>query len=90
MGYKIQVFDDFNQFNQDKNCICLEHCQLDEGWEDWRWNEESKNCGIRRRTRKIKVQPQHGGQSCEKKYPDEYIEEETELCDPGLIFFKYV
>jgi len=59
---------------------CPEHCQLDEGWEGWIWEDEEKKCGVRRRTRKVKVEAQHGGDSCEKKYPTDYTEEIFEPC----------
>ena len=66
-----------------------EHCQLDEGWEEWKDGgcKEGKKCGLRRRTRKIKVEPKHGGETCEKKYPDGYCEEEMDEktpCDSGF------
>ena len=35
---------------------------------------------MRRRTRKVKVEAQHGGDSCEKKYPTDYTEEIFEPC----------
>ena len=69
-----------------------EHCQLDEGWEEWTDGgcKEDKKCGFRRRTRKIIVEPKHGGESCEKKYPD-YCEEEMDektTCDSGFAFLN--
>ena len=35
---------------------------------------------MRRRTRKVKVEANHGGDSCEKKYPTDYTEEKFEPC----------
>ena len=35
---------------------------------------------MRRRTRKVKVDANHGGDSCEKKYPTDYTEEKFEPC----------
>ena len=63
------------------NLIFIVHCQ----WESWEsWSPCTKTCegGSQRRTRIIKVQTEHGGESCQGP-PDERRKCNQVAC-PGM------
>ena len=72
----------FSKLNYLNHCILLEHCQLHD-WSNWEWSNEEKKCGVGKRSRNIKVCPLHGGESCEKRFGNNYNQETKDVICKG-------